>query len=223
MVASSPGRVVTGSSLKDYQPASINVESTDPLDCWVTVFGFSGAQAQSVLAYFKTVGNIVKTELGQRNWLHLQFESPWAAQKALLKNGSVLPAAGSCMIGVLPTKLAMDQVGLASTSFMSPLKKGKETLPTVTSPFSQPSMFGATSSVAVGPSQPPQTPGFPQSSIYTSMSQQSQNAPLSSDVPVPSIFAAEAAREKASQAAVEGPANGPEGLITKTFNYIFGF
>lgn len=90
---------------------------------WVTIFGFSGAQASSVQAYFQKVGVVEQSEVGQGNWMHLQYTTRWAAQKALAKNGTVLSVAGSCMIGVVPTARAMDQVGQAAESFMSPLKK----------------------------------------------------------------------------------------------------
>ncbi|PJF16824.1 Nucleoporin NUP53 [Paramicrosporidium saccamoebae] len=90
---------------------------------WVTVFGFSGAQASSVLSYFQKLGVVEQSETGQGNWIHLQYSTRWAAQKALAKNGTVLPVMGTCMIGVVPTTRAMEQVGQAAESFMSPLKK----------------------------------------------------------------------------------------------------
>lgn len=185
--------------------------SSDPIDCWVTVFGFGGSQASAVIDYFRTIGNIVHTELGQRNWLHIQFDSPWTAQKALLKNGSVLAAAGSAMIGVLPTKRAMDQVGLASTSFMSPLKKGEAIGPI--SPFSSTGPITTTTTI-------PQTPGFPQTSIYASTHIPSQTKQQTSNVPS-SIFAAEASKENGSTAQIT--ATDSEGPATRFFNYIFGF
>lgn len=220
VAASTAGRVLTGSHL-DFPSAS-----TDPLDAWVTVFGFSGSQAPAVLSYFQTLGTVIKTELGQRNWLHIQYDSPWAAQKALLKNGSVLPAAGSCMIGVLPTKKAVDQVGLASTSFMSPLKKGAESA--VMTPFGATVAAPAQSSlrVSIDASAIPQTPGFPKDSMYsTNSTQPGQPTPTQTMVPPVSIFANQAAKEQAAalSAADAAHQDGSDGLVTRAFNYLFGF
>lgn len=90
---------------------------------WVTVFGFATSQMNAVLEYFQRLGVVEAREAGQGNWFHLKYSTQWAAQKALAKNGSVLVSAGSCMIGVIPTQRAMDQVSQASDSFMSPLKR----------------------------------------------------------------------------------------------------
>lgn len=90
---------------------------------WVTVFGFATSQMNTVLEYFRRLGVVEAWEAGQGNWFHLKYSTQWAAQKALAKNGSILVPAGSCMIGVIPTQRAMDQVSQASDSFMSPLKR----------------------------------------------------------------------------------------------------
>jgi hypothetical protein len=87
---------------------------------WVTVFGFTGGQSAAVLTYFKKLGAVEAAEVGQGNWIHLQYATLWAAQKALAKNGSVLP--GGSMIGVIPTDRAREQVSRAADSFMSPIK-----------------------------------------------------------------------------------------------------
>lgn len=216
LAAVAPSRINTQADLG----TQVGAPSTEPIDSWVTVFGFTGAQTAPVLAYFKTVGSVVKTELGQRNWLHIQFDSPWSAQKALLKNGSVLPSAGSCMIGVIPTRSAMDQVGLASTSFMSPLKKSEM----ATSPFAGP--LGAASTLGSRqPTEqqhnPPQTPGFPQTSMYSNAVQPS-GAALSAPAQPTSIFAKDSARAR-TEDMTAAAASGQDGLLTKTFNYLFGF
>lgn len=88
---------------------------------WVTVFGFVGAQRETVLSYFKKLGIVEESELGQGNWMHLKYSTLWAAQKALAKNGTIL--SGSCMLGVIPTSRAIEQVSHAAESFMSPIKK----------------------------------------------------------------------------------------------------
>lgn len=95
----------------------------DGTDCWVTVFGFAGASLSQILSFFKNLGTVDKYEVGQGNWVHIQYTNRWSAQKALCKNGSILPAANACMIGVLPTKAVMNQVDHAAVSFMSPLKR----------------------------------------------------------------------------------------------------
>lgn len=99
---------------------------------WVTVFGFAGAQATAVLEYFKKLGAVEQSELGQGNWMHLRYSTLWAAQKALAKNGTILPVAGTCMIGVLPTQRAMEQVSHAADSFMSPIKNESLRKPSIT-------------------------------------------------------------------------------------------
>lgn len=88
---------------------------------WVTVFGFAGAQSSAVLNYFKKLGVVEESEMGQGNWMHLKYSTLWAAQKALAKNGTVM--SGLCMLGVIPTNRAMEQVSQAAESFMSPIKK----------------------------------------------------------------------------------------------------
>lgn len=89
---------------------------------WVTVFGFAGGRSSEVLAYFRRLGAVEQVQMGQGNWMHIKYVALWAAQKAIAKNGAILQTAGSCMVGVLPMQRALEQVGLASESFMSPLK-----------------------------------------------------------------------------------------------------
>lgn len=92
---------------------------------WVTVFGFTPSQADEVVAHFKRFGAVEDVEMGQGNWAHVKYATQWAAQKALAKTGLVLPLAGSCMIGVIPTNRAIEQVSQAAQSFMSPVKQEK--------------------------------------------------------------------------------------------------
>ncbi len=215
---SSPSRVVTQNTLQEIKPTSLS--SSDPIDSWVTVFGFSGAQVQPVLQYFKSLGNVINSELGQRNWIHIQYDSPWAAQKALLKNGSVIQAAGSSMIGVIPTRNAMEQVGIASTSFMSPLKKS-EFSPQSISPFGK-ATIPPPSKLSTETNLPPQTPGFPQASLYSSVAMQQQAASQTQAKSLTAIFASEANKAQTTSAQASDTTNG-DGFLTKTFNYIFGF
>ncbi len=89
----------------------------------VTVFGFVGSQAAAVLAYFRKLGAVEESALGDGNWMHLRYATRWAAQKALAKNGTILPISGACMVGVVPTQSATEQVARAADSFMSPLRR----------------------------------------------------------------------------------------------------
>lgn len=177
-----------------------------PLDTWVTVFGFSGPYAAATLAYFKSLGPIVSTELGQRNWLHIRYENLLSAQKALMKNGTVLPSAGSCMIGVIPTKIAKEQVESASESFMSPLKGGAH------------ASLAHQQNLPVRPS-PLQTPGCPQQSMYTPNRFAEQLSTEQSNEQTDIFVHNSDAAKRAEQSTVVGE----EGPLTKAFNYIFGF
>lgn len=90
---------------------------------WVTVFGFAASQSTAVLEYFNSLGVIDAHEPGQGNWMHMKYSTLWGAQKALAKNGTVLPIFGTCMIGVVPANRAVENVKAAAESFMSPIKK----------------------------------------------------------------------------------------------------
>lgn len=86
-------------------------------DGWVTVFGFPNGSMSVVLAHFKTFGPVTRYEEGRGNWVDVCFASKWAAQKALSKNGTMLPGT-SIMVGVVPRQSTVD-----ASSLTSPKKK----------------------------------------------------------------------------------------------------
>ena len=91
----------------------------------VTVFGFSPNCRNEILLSFQTHGPIESFDAAAvegSNWLHIVYESEWAAQKALNRNGTIFQPTG-VMIGVIPMQTALERVNLAADSFMSPLKK----------------------------------------------------------------------------------------------------
>ncbi|XP_060205795.1 nuclear pore complex protein NUP35 [Lycium barbarum] len=69
---------------------------------WVTVYGFSPIDTNSVLREFEKCGVILKHILGPRdaNWMHILYQNRADAQKALNKNGMQIN--GVLMIGVKP-------------------------------------------------------------------------------------------------------------------------
>lgn len=69
---------------------------------WVTVYGFSPIDTNSVLREFEKCGVILKHVLGPRdaNWMHILYQNRADAQKALNKNGMQIN--GVLMIGVKP-------------------------------------------------------------------------------------------------------------------------
>lgn len=94
----------------------------------VTVFGFSPNCRNEILVSFKGHGPIESFDSaaeGGSNWLHIVFESEWAAQKALNRNGSIFQGV---MIGVIPMQSALEKVNTAANTFMSPLKKHHQQL-----------------------------------------------------------------------------------------------
>jgi hypothetical protein len=101
----------------------------------ITVFGFPPNCRNEVLLSFQSHGPIVTFDVAEdegSNWIHIVYESEWAAQKALNRNGSILQPTG-VMIGVIPMQIALEKVNIAADSFMSPLKKSafnKENLET---------------------------------------------------------------------------------------------
>jgi len=69
---------------------------------WVTVFGFPSSSASFVLQRFAQYGSIVTYRMApnQGNWMHIQYDSPLQAKKALSRNAKILP--GNVMVGVTP-------------------------------------------------------------------------------------------------------------------------
>eukprot|EP00798_Chlamydomonas_sp_ICE-L_P025540 gene25540-11184_t len=72
-------------------------------DVWVTVFGFTQQDVPLILREFSTCGDILQWgTFGQpsANYLHLQLQNKYAAQRALLKNGEQLSP--TLIVGVKP-------------------------------------------------------------------------------------------------------------------------
>lgn len=74
-------------------------EPLDPLDVWVTVFGFPPSAASYVLSQFCGCGTVLQHSMPPNaNWMHVKFQSRLMARKAIGKNGCVLGS--SIMVGV---------------------------------------------------------------------------------------------------------------------------
>jgi len=72
-------------------------------DVWVTVFGFSQQEVPVILREFTKCGDILQWGVfgqPQANYLHIQFQNKFAAQRALLRNGDQLTPA--LIVGVKP-------------------------------------------------------------------------------------------------------------------------
>jgi len=71
-------------------------------DCWVTVYGFHQTDVPLVLKEFSKCGEIVDfghfTDGPYVNWIHVCFDTKYAAQRALLRSGHQLSP--TCMVGV---------------------------------------------------------------------------------------------------------------------------
>ena len=107
------------------QQASSNGEPVAK-DGSVTVFGFPAGSLNVVLAHFKTFGPLLKYEEGRGNWVDVTFASKWAAQKALSKNGTMLPGT-TIMVGVIPSSCSSSSNDTTGTdqnaSFLTSPKK----------------------------------------------------------------------------------------------------
>jgi len=79
-----------------------SVSQTDEIsdDRWVTVFGFSTTSLSLILRQFQKYGDIVRYQLGEGNWVYIQYQNKFQAQKAFTKNGKIIE--DGLMIGVVP-------------------------------------------------------------------------------------------------------------------------
>ncbi|KAF2351470.1 RNA-recognition motif (RRM) Nup35-type domain [Trinorchestia longiramus] len=83
---------------------------------WITVFGFPIASASFILTQFAQLGTIADQRLpGSGNWMHLRYQTPLEARKALGLNGKIL--SNNIMIGVVP---CTDAALVASTKENQP-------------------------------------------------------------------------------------------------------
>ncbi|OQR94291.1 hypothetical protein ACHHYP_01536 [Achlya hypogyna] len=65
---------------------------------WITVFGFSAVDMETILRHFQSMGDAVQYRYGRGNWLYVRYRTRLQAEKALAESGSTL--SGSVMIGV---------------------------------------------------------------------------------------------------------------------------
>lgn len=115
------GAEMTAASPKVQLSSLSAPEAPQPITKAVTVFGFPPSCRNEIVSAFASFGPIEQYDFGESNWLHIIYESEWAAQKALSRNGSIFNP-GGMMIGVVPMQAALERVSAAADSFMSPLK-----------------------------------------------------------------------------------------------------
>lgn len=88
---------------------------------WITVFGFPSNAASVVLACFANYGTIVDKRFPtQGNWVHLKYNSPVEASKALSLNGKLI--SNNVMIGVSLYQCKEGDKENANTSLNMPIK-----------------------------------------------------------------------------------------------------
>lgn len=84
-------------------PLNPNMNESQGLLQWVTVFGFLPSDINNVLAHISSRVRIVDKHPAphaQSNWIHLKCASEQEVQRALACNGNIV--SGSVMIGVIP-------------------------------------------------------------------------------------------------------------------------
>lgn len=97
---------VPGPLAATQQQAGSNMMRLEPVgqseDTWVTVFGFSTDDLALVLREFQRCGDILQWGTfgasTQSNFIHIQYQTKYAAQRALLRNGEQLSS--TLIIGV---------------------------------------------------------------------------------------------------------------------------
>ncbi|CAH8290352.1 unnamed protein product [Heterobilharzia americana] len=79
--------------------SSNDIDSANPNDCWVTVFGFPPPRAAFILNQFAQLGTIEKHVItNSGNWMHIKYQNRMQARCALNKNGKVF--GDNIMVGV---------------------------------------------------------------------------------------------------------------------------
>lgn len=71
-------------------------------DSWVTVFGFPLSATSYVLQQFKAYGDVLQYEIGDNNWIHIQYATKLQAQRALSRNGHLY--GDSLLVAVVPSR-----------------------------------------------------------------------------------------------------------------------
>ncbi|KAL6764941.1 hypothetical protein V8C86DRAFT_2466287 [Haematococcus lacustris] len=102
------GRQAAPSSLAPLQPQqpvySLQYEPAPQYeDVWVTIFGFTPTDVPLILREFSSCGDILQWGTygqPQANYIHVQFQNKFGAQRALLRNGESLLS--SLIVGVKP-------------------------------------------------------------------------------------------------------------------------
>lgn len=100
-----PSMMGTGAGVpaSSYKVIPTSGQAQDFDDVWVTVFGFSQAEVPLVLQEFHKCGDILSWGTygqPQANFLHVQFQNKYAAQRALQRNGEQLTP--GLVVGVKP-------------------------------------------------------------------------------------------------------------------------
>lgn len=107
-------------------------DDLDHQDGWITIFGFPPGATEAIVEHFRGIGEVAEwkeegsgshpSSFGGGNWVHLCYTSNWSAQRALLKNGTVIPWLGSCMIGVVRTRQVLPNITSAAQGSLSPVR-----------------------------------------------------------------------------------------------------
>ncbi|KAF5294083.1 hypothetical protein FQA39_LY13557 [Lamprigera yunnana] len=88
---------------------------------WVTVFGFPSSATSVILARLSNCGAIVDKQFPtQGNWVHLKFNSPTEASKALSLNGKLILS--NIMIGVSPYFNKNDKENTDTSLYKTPIR-----------------------------------------------------------------------------------------------------
>ncbi|KAL3690538.1 hypothetical protein R1sor_016847 [Riccia sorocarpa] len=97
-------------------------------DEWVTVFGFGVDETNAVMREFEKCGPILTQVSGPggANWIHIQYQNPYDAQKALQKNGIQLN--GALIVGVKPLdplqrQALLDKIQRGGQPFTAPVPR----------------------------------------------------------------------------------------------------
>ncbi|MCL7042467.1 hypothetical protein MKW94_018349 [Papaver nudicaule] len=85
---------------------SVPAENPDE-EVWVTVYGITHADEESVLVEFKKCGVILDYHSGQGNWMHILYQNQSEAQKALSMSGKKIDS--HLIVGVNPLDLIEKQ------------------------------------------------------------------------------------------------------------------
>ena len=70
-------------NVKEEEKGSSCTEEQEPMQCWVTVFGFEPSHAVQVISLMQpSRGSILQQRTGYLNWMHIQYSSRLQAQQA---------------------------------------------------------------------------------------------------------------------------------------------